>query len=546
MTHRFPRPGGVAVFASAAWLAALAGCGAPEPVARPFMPPPALLVESYHFGTALSGPRPGDPSGLTAADSFGLQLTLFALEAFNPDALEPLATRSTMVVASGAERPVQATERLSRGVRIGNVERFDAVLEALAASSLERAACVAKAVGALPPGVTFGARVLLRAKTPRTPGPEAFQVQAFRLASGDEAKSIRVAFVREGSFVPEAEETPKEPSAEGKTPPAPPPEPPMAIRELSLIEGELRDVGDSLAGVIPIAALSARDGPSADVPVAAYAFVLEVTAGPGGALPPETFGRCAAALAAVATAELKLADIESEIRSGGLRLQRTASAIADRATRRRALLYIAAETGARLTEDLALSTSNELLARIAERILESIQALKGPMEMETIGWAFEEATLRTVGGLLDEEKRPPELEGLLALHLGQAGRQSAAIERVLAGSRSLRDMEARLIEENFTFLEDSSPQARSRAVEWLAARGRAPAGYDPLASARERRVALEKAAEKAAADQAAAQQAAAQGATADKPAPEKAAGETTGGEKAPGEKTSAPAQGGKS
>jgi hypothetical protein len=40
-------------------------------------------------------------------------------------------------------------------------------------------------------------------------------------------------------------------------------------------------------------------------------------------------------------------------------------------------------------------------------------------------------------------------------------------------------------------LEDSSPASRVRAFDWLTARGRAPAGYDPLGTPRQRRAALE-------------------------------------------------------
>ena len=45
------------------------------------------------------------------------------------------------------------------------------------------------------------------------------------------------------------------------------------------------------------------------------------------------------------------------------------------------------------------------------------------------------------------------------------------------------------------YLEDSSPSARVRAYDWLAARGRAPQGYEPLGPARERRRALDAALE---------------------------------------------------
>jgi hypothetical protein len=41
-------------------------------------------------------------------------------------------------------------------------------------------------------------------------------------------------------------------------------------------------------------------------------------------------------------------------------------------------------------------------------------------------------------------------------------------------------------------LADMSPSARVRAYEWLVAQGQAPAGYDPLAPAQERRRVLNR------------------------------------------------------
>jgi hypothetical protein len=56
------------------------------------------------------------------------------------------------------------------------------------------------------------------------------------------------------------------------------------------------------------------------------------------------------------------------------------------------------------------------------------------------------------------------------------------------------EFENRIMAENIIFLEDNSPASRVRAYDWLKARGKAPAGFDPLGPARERRIALDKAA----------------------------------------------------
>ena len=90
-------------------------------------------------------------------------------------------------------------------------------------------------------------------------------------------------------------------------------------------------------------------------------------------------------------------------------------------------------------------------------------------------------------------KLPPELASILAVQTGQAGRTAGSLDEVLGNATSQQDMQNRLAAENYIFLEDSSPSARVRAFDWLVAQHLAPAGYDPLAPARQRRKALDQA-----------------------------------------------------
>jgi hypothetical protein len=61
----------------------------------------------------------------------------------------------------------------------------------------------------------------------------------------------------------------------------------------------------------------------------------------------------------------------------------------------------------------------------------------------------------------------------------------------LRGATSRAELAVRLWNENRILLEDASPASRVRAFDWLALRGLAPAGFDPLAPLAERRAALE-------------------------------------------------------
>jgi len=95
------------------------------------------------------------------------------------------------------------------------------------------------------------------------------------------------------------------------------------------------------------------------------------------------------------------------------------------------------------------------------------------------------------------EKLPPELAGVLARETGEAGRNIGWFEE-LTRVESRDHFESRLIAENFTYLQDASPAARVRAYDWLRARGRAPAKYDPLGPAKDRAAAIEAAVSEAA------------------------------------------------
>lgn len=82
---------------------------------------------------------------------------------------------------------------------------------------------------------------------------------------------------------------------------------------------------------------------------------------------------------------------------------------------------------------------------------------------------------------------------MLTIHAGEVGRHPATMQDVLKSAADQDSMIVRVTSENLLFLEDSSPASRVRAFEWLSTRGLAPAGYDPLGPARQRRAALERA-----------------------------------------------------
>ena len=480
--------------AAAALAASLAGCAA-RPPEGPFAPPPIALAERHFFGTPLSGPKPGDPAGLEREACFFLRLEVFALETLPAGALVALEAVTRTRVASGAGRPIQPTPRLSRGIRVdvGTGAR-GALADLLERGVLPRRwTLAASSLGALPPGVTWAVRVPLANPAERGGTFEALEVEAYRLPPGDdgsEAPPVRVAIAREGAFVPESAEDGGPQGASEKDAALPPPRAPLALREISILEAALEDRRASAVGIVP-----ATPG----APFGAVAFALEVERLPGSVDPHSeedaaALARLAQALEAAAEARVTPEDLGLSREDLPQRLRQVAKVLGDPKRRRRVLAHLAQETGAALAGDLAVSASDRDIALVAEKVAAAFESAEEAPDLAALGWIVERSALEAAETLVDEESGESEVAGILALHLGQVGRQVAAIERVLKRSRDLASFARRLVEENYAFLEDNLPQARARSLEWLAARGLAPAGYDPLAPPRERRAALEKAA----------------------------------------------------
>jgi hypothetical protein len=102
--------------------------------------------------------------------------------------------------------------------------------------------------------------------------------------------------------------------------------------------------------------------------------------------------------------------------------------------------------------------------------------------------------LQHLGKLLsDKDKLSQELAGVLTTFAGEAGRHAASVEEIVKNVPDRPSLQTRLVAENMIYLEESSPAARVRAYDWLRSQKRAPANFDPLASPRARRDALEKA-----------------------------------------------------
>lgn len=174
--------------------------------------------------------------------------------------------------------------------------------------------------------------------------------------------------------------------------------------------------------------------------------------------------------------------------------QSSLDALNDATRRRAALIYLSGETHASLCEDLSLVAQDTLIEKLAAKIKETLPK-DAVQQRDLLGWALDRATLLLLAELSSDTKvkLAPELMAVLTRHTGEAGRHDSSLAPVVKNLQSRADLDNRLIAENLIYLEDNSPAARVRAYDFLQSKGKAPAGFDPLGSPRERRAALEKA-----------------------------------------------------
>lgn len=252
----------------------------------------------------------------------------------------------------------------------------------------------------------------------------------------------------------------------------------LARRESLLLDLELQVDGDPVAFVLP------RESPGPKgwlvtltlhaqaSPQALAACIESALAAENGALARTTW---------IDSGEARRREIESALR-----------ALSALERRRAALLFLATQARAELCGDLALSASDEVLASFAERLAQELPELSElARDGATLGWTLERGAARFLAARAAEQPLEPELSAAVLRRTGELGRSPAALAEVASRATSLAEFSASLATENRVLLEDSHPAARVRAYDWLAARGLAPKGYDPLGSVEERRAALE-------------------------------------------------------
>lgn len=154
--------------------------------------------------------------------------------------------------------------------------------------------------------------------------------------------------------------------------------------------------------------------------------------------------------------------------------------------RRPALLALCERTGAPRCADLALIADDVALIDIAREIPVDFGLRPLPEQALTL----ETAAFAAVAPRLLSLDLPPAMLAWIRRHAGAAGDSAIVLERVLADCPSTAVLEQRLVAANLGALENSHPEQRVAAFDWLVDRGLDLASYEPLAGPAERRRAI--------------------------------------------------------
>ncbi len=450
----------------------------------PLAAPEATVGLTHYAGTALSGAQATDIANEAIQRAWAVDFRVIAVESSPVDGFESLAAKARLIIASRGGTPVAPSARLTPGLLARSVPAdFD--LDDLLGDSNRRADLSQQATG-VAPGVTTGLRIGVPANREApilAPTRTAIVLRLARPAEGDGYELS----IESDDLIPIQIGDPPPVPEDSYDPPPPPPMKVTTEREMLVVDRVLDGDSQRLLVVVPMSfennaakavvidlKLQATDVDPAVKSALAEKMTQDLVASADSV-------RRRAAITTGSAEELALASALSALAEAG-------------EEPRGALAYLAGESGAGLTESVVLVASPTLLQQIARTVSEQSAGLQ-KRDRANVAWLLDRTTIAAVSAAENDVANPlsPAVYGALASWGGEVGRQLDALKSLVGQSNSSADLQNRLTAENYIYLEDGSPAVRVRAYDWLNQRGLAPAGFDPLARGRERRLALEKA-----------------------------------------------------
>jgi hypothetical protein len=447
----------------------LAGCQArPRPTPMLATPPVATLVTHY-AGSAISGPTtaPANPT----ANPLIIRVRWVALANMPNAPSTPVGSLAHLIVAGNTDAPLLGSPGLTAGARLVEGSVAESMDKTLSGPPSPTQAPIADRIAALPGGVTsvFNADVGGSTSVHSTVELRISRGTAIAPASqpGGERFACSLTIARHDAFAPSNA--------------------PALESEAVLFSINSRSDNNATVLLIPMTFAE----PKAKV----LAASIEIRMAQNNAADDALIAQC--------DADLQQSTQLLAGRSGMLPTGISQSAGVNSALRamrlpdqqRSSLVYLADQTGAHLAQDVALVADSSVLLQLSEKVLAGTGNVPADA-LPTLGWVLDRGSFELLVSLADSpegNKLPPELATVLTQFCGEAARHSASLDEIAHGMSSQIDLHNRIIAQNLIFLTDSSPASRVRAFDWLNSRHLAPAGYDPLGPARERRVALDRA-----------------------------------------------------
>ena len=478
---------------SSAWLGlALVGlalsCASSRKQPAPLATPP-LDFEVRHFaGSALAGPLGSAPEAAidpAPEHAFAVHCRFVYLDRFPPDALSSMLQSARLVVADRGNQAVVTPVNRGSSVRVAGGERALEFVDDLRAGRYDRTVDAGSVDSALPEGVT-----LVVSPTPREPSagesgaPPAQRRVAALITRGRDRESSAISVL----LAIDEPSAPAQPTASEEAEVAMPPPRWVVVR--SGRRGVLLSEAPRVDGA-PLVVVA----PPANDRSASLALIVDVVhadaRGELAAAHAQAFERCVSDVARENDEAARRAKLLSPNQASMNGLVCAVQALEIAGRHRAALAFLARSAEAPLAESLALGASEDSLARIVARLIEecggsAALARVGP----ALGWQLESGAYRILAQWTLSGEITPDLSALLVRYAGEPARYPDELESAVASSRDVASLRERFVAENRRALDDVRPASRVCAFDWLAARGLAPQGYDPLASASERHAVL--------------------------------------------------------
>lgn len=455
----------------------LAGCAEKKPPAAPaplVSAPPPLQATHLPGGVIVRTPAPSPPYD----DPMAIHVSYYATDHMPPVPGISIGGTTRLIIVDQAEAPLRPSAELTRNAML--IDNAGRLAESLAAASPAFAVPLGQVDGLLPRGITFSTRL----DDPASGHDPASVMPTRRYVRLDVSRAAPAASPATTRAV--ATTAPVGPRLQLAVTMAGAASPQASIRrETAVLDTAVPASGRPFAVAVPFSLTGSRAG--------AIVIVVELTSLDGRTPSPDLLARVGrdlkqGAAATRPTGQLALTEASANasfvagVLPGLMREDR----------QRASLAFLADSVDAPLTRDLAIASDDKTLSLLCDRVIANLTAGGASFDRDGVAWILENASLRLLAEQQSARTLPKPLEAVLAIHAGEAGRHEGSIDEILKNAHGRNELATALTNENVILLSDSSPASRVRAYDWLAGRGVAPEGYDPLGPPRQRQAAVDR------------------------------------------------------